>query len=153
MNELAFIMKIVSWNVNGINACAKKGLVKFMLSEDADIYCFQELKSSEKTINKELLNINDYQAYFNYASKNGYSGVGVYTKVKPLSIKYGIGIEKFDKEGRFIILEFKDFIIINVYFPHSSRDLSRLGYKLEFNKAFEDYAIKLKKDILEMRIN
>lgn len=136
-------MKIVSWNVAGINACAAKGLLDFMKKEDADVYCFQEVRSSESKLNEEILNVKGYIPYWLFAKKNGYSGVATYTKIKPLSVIYGIGDSKFDDEGRILTLEFKEYFLINAYFPHSSRELKRLKYKLEFNKAFLKFLSEL----------
>ncbi|MBD3312385.1 exodeoxyribonuclease III [archaeon] len=131
-----------------MNSCARKGLLDFMKDEDAGVYCFQELKSSEETIRDDLKELNDYHIFFNFAEKRGYSGTACYSKKKPLSVTKGIGVEKFDREGRVLTLEFKDFYLINAYFPHSSRDLSRLDFKLEFNKAFKKYVGKFRKDII-----
>ncbi len=138
-------MKIVSWNVNGLNACVKKGLADFMGKKEADIYCFQEVKSSKEKIPKKLSEIGDYQEYHLFAKKKGYSGVSVYTKIKPISIIEGIGIEKFDEEGRVLTLEFRDYFLINAYFPHSHRELKRLDFKLNFNKAFLEFCKNLEK--------
>ena len=138
-------MKIINWNVNGIRACERKGLIEFMLKEDADIYCLQETKISEDKLEPKFLQIKKYYAYFNFAEKKGYSGVAIYSKIKPINIKKGLGIEKFDREGRVLTLEFEKFFLINVYFPNSQHELKRLGYKLEFDKELLKFANNLKK--------
>jgi len=135
-------MQIVSFNVAGIRAATKKGLLEFMKSTQADFYCFQEVKATEENIPKELT-IPNYEMYFLTGEKKGYSGLAIYTKHKPISIITGIGKEEFDKEGRVLTLEYADFYLINSYFPHSTRKLTRLEYKLKFNKAFLEFAKKL----------
>ena len=104
-----------------------------MEEEDADVYCFQELKSSEETINPDLKELSGYHSYFNFADKKGYSGVAIYSKIKPNQVKRG-----FDDEGRVLILYFDEFALINAYFPNAGRGLKRLDYKLEFNQRFEN---------------
>jgi len=138
-------MKIISWNVNGIRACINKGLLDFMKKEDADIYCLQETKIHKDDITSEHKDFSGYYSYWYSAQKKGYSGVVIYTKEKPLSANKGIDIEKYDKEGRILTLEFNDFYLINVYFPNSQRTLARLEFKLEFNTKFLDYIQKLRK--------
>lgn len=135
-------MKIVSWNVNGINACANKGLIDFMNKESADIYCFQEVKATKDKIPKLIDNYNEFHSH---AQKKGYSGVSVFSKVKPISVMEGIGNEIFDSEGRILTLEFENVFIVNVYFPHSHRELKRLDFKLQFNKEFLVFCKKLEK--------
>ena len=135
-------MKIISWNVNGINSCIKKGLIDFMKKENADIYCFQEVKATKEKMPQGLV---DYHEFHSHAQKKGYSGVSVFSKIKPLSVIEGIGNKEFDSEGRTLTLEFDDFYLINVYFPHSSRELKRLDFKLEFNKLFLEFCKKLEK--------
>ncbi|MEK6800437.1 MAG: exodeoxyribonuclease III [Nanoarchaeota archaeon] len=134
-------MKIISWNVNGINACITKGLLDFMKEENADIYCFQEVKATKEKIPK----IEGYHEFHSHAQKKGYSGVSIFSKIKPLSIIEGIGKEIFDSEGRTITLEFEDFFVINIYFPHAHRELKRLDFKLKFNKDFLVFCKKLEK--------
>ena len=137
-------MKIISWNVNGINACLKKGLLDFIKKESAEVYCFQEMKATEEKIPPELKSIG-YKEFHNIAKKKGYSGVSIYTNKEPIKVLHGIGEEKFDDEGRVLVLEFQEVFLINVYFPHSSRDLKRLEFKLEFNEKFLDFCKKLEK--------
>ena len=134
-------MKIISWNVNGINACLKKGLIEFMKKEGAESYCFQEVKATNEKIPK----IDGYKGFHSIAEKKGYSGVSVYTKRTPISVIQGIGIKEIDKEGRVITLEFDDFYLINAYFPHSHRELKRMDYKLDFNNKFLIFCKNLEK--------
>ncbi len=132
-------MKFISWNVNGIRACVKKGLLEFIKEEGADFYLLQEIKSKEVPV------VDGYEAIVFPAEKAGYSGTLIYSKHKPLSITKGIGAAEFDREGRVITMEFEGFFLIDVYFPHSSRDLSRLNFKLAFDKAFECFCEELEK--------
>ena len=138
-------MKIISWNVAGLRSCFNKGLPDFMKSEKADAYCFQEVKCQPNQFPKELNQLKGYEAFHSFAKKKGYSGVSVYTKLKPINVVYGIGENLFDSEGRVITLEFKDFFLINAYFPHSHRKLTRLDFKLNFNKNFLEFCRKLEK--------
>ena len=136
-------MKIISWNVNGVRAAVKKGLVGFIEKESPDLLALQEIKSSESIQHIELQKLG-YTQYINPAVKKGYSGTMVLAKEKPLSVLNGIGINGFDLEGRVQTLEFKNFYFINTYFPNSQRDLKRLDYKLGFDAAFMSYTDKLK---------
>ncbi|MCH6269617.1 MULTISPECIES: exodeoxyribonuclease III [Neobacillus] len=122
-------MKLVSWNVNGLRACVKKGFLEYFHEVDADIFCIQETKLQEGQIS---LDLEGYHQYWNYAVKKGYSGTAVFTKAEPLSVKYGVGQEDDENEGRILTLEFPDFFLVNVYTPNSQRDLARLGYRLEW---------------------
>lgn len=137
-------MNIYSWNVNGLRAVSKKGFFEFINSENPDILCIQETKLQLDNLSEEIKNINGYYSYFSCAEKKGYSGVATYTKEKPISVKHGIGIEKFDSEGRILIIEFADFILFNIYFPNGQKDEERLKYKLDFYDAILDYLNKLK---------
>ena len=134
-------MKIVSWNVNGINSCIRKGLLGFMKKENADAYCFQEIKVSPK----KMPEIKGYEQFWYPAKKKGYAGTVVFSKTKPLSVARGMGDKPADNEGRVIVLDFKKFYLLNVYFPYSGRDLSRLKFKLDFNGKFLKLAEKLRK--------
>ena len=136
-------MKIISWNVNGINSCMKKGLLRFIEKENADIILLQEVKVSKEKINPELLNLKKYNSFWSFAKEKGYSGLAVYSKSKPLNVIKEFGKKGIDKEGRIIALEFDNFFLINVYFPHSNRELKRLKFKLMFNNAFEEFCKKL----------
>ncbi len=132
-------MNIHSWNVNGLRAIMGKGFLDYINEYDPDILCIQETKLQESNLKEELTNINNYYSYFSHAEKKGYSGVATYTKEKPISIKHGIGIEEFDSEGRILITEFKEFTLLNIYFPNGQKDENRLDYKLRFYDAILDY--------------
>lgn len=129
-------MKLISWNVNGLRACMGKGFMDFFDAEDADIFCLQETKMSEGQLEWDKLG---YYDYWNYAEKKGYSGTAVFTKKKPLSVTYGIGIEEHDHEGRVITLEFEDFYFVTVYTPNSKRELERLDYRMVWEDDFRAY--------------
>ena len=133
-------MRIVSWNVNGLRACVKKGFLDYFAEVDADIFCVQEIKLQEGQIE---LDLDGYNQYWNYAVKKGYSGTAVFTKIEPLSVSYGVGIEEHDGEGRVITLEFEEFYLVNVYTPNSQRELTRLGYRMEWEDMFREYLIDL----------
>lgn len=122
-------MKFVSWNVNGLRACVKKGFLEYFQEVDADIFCVQETKLQEGQIDLEL---DGYHQYWNYAIKKGYSGTAVFTKNKPLSVRYGVGTDESEDEGRILTLEFDDFFLVNVYTPNSQRDLARINFRLEW---------------------
>lgn len=129
-------MKLVSWNVNGLRACIGKGFLDYFNDVNADIFCIQETKLQEGQIDLEL---SGYEQYWNYAVKKGYSGTAIFTKHKPLSVKYGLGIEEHDQEGRIITLEFTGFYLVNVYVPNSQRELARLDYRMVWENAFRSY--------------
>ncbi|MFE4811611.1 exodeoxyribonuclease III [Peribacillus simplex] len=133
-------MKLVSWNVNGIRACVKKGFLDYFKDVDADIFCLQETKLQEGQIS---LDLEGYHQYWNYALKKGYSGTAIFTKEKPLSVKYGVGELNEEPEGRIITLEFEKFYMVNVYTPNAKRDLSRLNYRLEWEEGMINYLKEL----------
>ncbi|MDD3224976.1 MAG: exodeoxyribonuclease III [Clostridium sp.] len=137
-------MNIFSWNVNGLRAVSEKGFFDFIDEKSPDILCIQETKIQPEKLTDKLKDIKDYYSNFSYAEKKGYSGVATYSKLKPISVKHGIGIEKFDSEGRILITEFEKFILFNVYFPNGQRDEERLNYKMEFYDAILDYLNELK---------
>jgi len=137
-------MKIISWNVNGIRAAEKKGLFDFIKKESPDILCLQEIKATQEQLPPHLKNPPGYHSFFNSAEKGGYSGVATYTKEKPIDVKTGFGIEKFDKEGRILITKFPFFTLFNIYFPNGKQSKDRLDYKLKFYDTFLDYAYELK---------
>lgn len=139
-------MKIYSWNVNGIRAIQKKGFKNWILEEQPDILCIQETKAHESQLDEELLDIEGYHSFFCSGEKKGYSGVATYTKEYPLSIKKGIGIERFDREGRILITEFLNFTLLNIYFPNGQKDDERLQYKMEFYDAILDFCNQLKNE-------
>jgi len=135
-------MKLISWNVNGLRAVVKKGFMDFFENEDADIFCIQETKMQPDQLE---LPLEKYNKYFNSAVKKGYSGTAVFTKLKPLNVTYGLGLEEHDNEGRVITLEFEKFYLINVYTPNSKRDLLRLDYRMKWEDDFRNYAVALDK--------
>jgi len=135
-------MKLISWNVNGIRACLTKGFSDFFQNIDADIFCIQETKCQKDQIDLEF---NGYTSYWNSAEKKGYSGTAIFTKIKPIDVTYGIGIEEHDKEGRVITLEFEDFYMVNCYTPNSKRELERLEYRQVWEDDFRKYLNKLNK--------
>jgi len=129
-------MKIVSWNVNGLRACVTKGFLDIFKEFNSDIFCIQETKLQEGQIDLEL---DGYYDYWNYAEKKGYSGTAVFTRIKPISVKYGINIDEHDKEGRVITLEFEEFFLVNVYTPNSKKELLRLDYRMKWEDDFREY--------------
>lgn len=135
-------MKLVSWNVNGIRACLNKGFNDFFKEVNADIFCIQETKCQEGQVDLEY---DGYESFWNSAEKKGYSGTAVFTKIKPLSVKYGIGIEEHDKEGRVITLEFENFYLVNIYTPNSKRELERLDYRQIWEDEIRKYLMNLNK--------
>lgn len=128
--------KLISWNVNGLRACIKKGFLDFFKNVDADIFCLQEIKLQEGQINLEL---NGYFQYWNYAEKKGYSGTALFSKIKPINVTYGLGIEEHDNEGRLITAEFEDYYLVTVYTPNSKEKLIRLDYRIAWEDVFRDY--------------
>lgn len=129
-------MKLISWNVNGLRAVVKKGFMESFDKLDADIFALQEIKLQEGQIEIEL---DGYEKYWNYAQKKGYSGTAVFTKIKPIDVSYGIGIEEHDNEGRVITLEFEKFFFVTVYTPNSKRGLERLDYRQVWEDEFRNY--------------
>lgn len=135
-------MKFISWNVNGIRACLKKGFLDYFQKMDADFFCIQETKCQEGQVDLQL---EGYEQYWNYAEKKGYSGTAIFTKHTPLSVSYGLNGEPSEKEGRIITLEYNDFYLVNVYTPNSQRDLARLSYRLEWEDQLLSYLKELDK--------
>lgn len=133
-------MKLVSWNVNGLRACVTKGFYDYFKAVDADIFCIQETKLQDGQITLEIG--EEYEQYWNYAEKKGYSGTAVFTRIKPLSVRYGIE-ENSEPEGRIITLEFDSFYLVTVYTPNSKRELTRLPYRLEWEDRFRNYLLGL----------
>lgn len=129
-------MKLVSWNVNGLRACVRKGFLDYFQQIDADIFCIQETKLQAGQIE---LDLKGYHQYWNYAVKKGYSGTAVFTKHEPLSVSYGVGEAQTEEEGRIITLEFDQFYLVNVYTPNAQRDLARLSYRLEWEDSMLSY--------------
>lgn len=133
-------MKLISWNVNGLRACVRKGFLNYFHEVDADIFCVQETKLQEGQIE---LDLPGYKQYWNYAERKGYSGTAIFTKNAPLSFSYGFSQEVIEKEGRLITLEFEDFYLINCYTPNAKRDLSRLSYRLQWEDKIRKYMLEL----------
>ena len=129
-------MKLISWNVNGLRAILGKNFMEAFNALDADVFCLQETKLQA---GQHDLDLPGYPQYWNYAEKKGYSGTAVFTKVEPLSVRYGIGVEEHDHEGRVITLEYADFYLVCVYVPNSQRELTRLDYRMTWEDAFLAY--------------
>jgi len=141
------MIKIISWNVNGLRAVHRKdGFLGFIKKQNPDILCLQETKASPEQLPDEIHNIPGYYSYFAVSKvKKGYSGVVIYTKEKPQKVEYGVGIKKFDEEGRTLVAYYKNFILLNVYFPNGGGGPDRLKYKLDFYDAFLKFIEKLRK--------
>lgn len=139
-------LKMLSWNVNGIRAIAKKGFLAWFKEVDPDILCLQETKAWEEQLDDSLTKVDGYHSYFSEAYKKGYSGTAIYSKFKPKKVTGGIGIEEFDREGRFVIAEYPEFILYNIYYPNGKARAERLRYKLDFYEAFQKHAVKLLKE-------
>lgn len=134
-------MKAISWNVNGLRACMGKNFMEAFLRLDADFFCLQETKLQEGQIE---LDLPGYYQYWNYAEKKGYSGTAVFAKKEPLSVRYGIGIDEHDREGRVITLEYDRFFLVNIYTPNSKRELERLEYRQRWEDDIREYLCSLK---------
>lgn len=135
--------KLISWNVNGLRACMQKGFEKVFNDFDADVFCLQEIKLKEGQID---FSPKGYYCCWNYAEKAGYSGTAMFAKDKPVSVRYGMGIEKHDSEGRIITAEFEDFYVVTCYTPNSQNELKRLDYRMEWEDDFKEYLKGLEKD-------
>lgn len=138
-------MNIMSWNVNGLRAIAKKGFDTFLLEYNPDVLCIQETKAQLDNLEEHHTDIGDYYSYFFSAQRKGYSGVAVYTKHKPLAIIEGLDIEEFDEEGRVLTLEFEDFFVLSVYVPNAQPELKRIDYRMRFNDALAKFSQDLHK--------
>lgn len=137
-------MKLLSWNVNGLRAVHKKGFLDWFISENPDILCIQETKAHPDQLPDELIKVDGYKSYFSSSKiKKGYSGVAIYTKHEPSKVEHGFGIARFDDEGRVVIAAFKEFVLMNIYYPNGKASEERLKYKLDFYDAFLEYADKL----------
>ena len=128
--------KLISWNVNGIRACAGKGFLDFFRQADADVFCLQETKLQAGQLE---LDLPGYYQYWNYAEKKGYSGTALFTRQEPWSVTYGIGIPDHDREGRVITAEFPDYYVVTCYTPNSQNELARLDYRMEWEDAWLGY--------------
>ena len=133
-------MKLISWNVNGLRACAQKGFSDFFRDQQADIFCLGETKMQPEQADFDL---SGYHVYWNSAEKKGYSGTAVFSRIQPLSVRYGLGIDQHDHEGRAITLEYEDFYLVNVYVPNSQDGLKRLDYRMQWEDDFRAYVTAL----------
>lgn len=138
-------MKLISWNVNGIRAITKKGFFEWLHQTSPDILCLQETKAHPEQLTQEMLSPDGYRTFWSAAEKKGYSGTAVFTKTEPLSIREGIGVKEFDTEGRTLMLEYKDFVLFNIYFPNGSSGNKRVPFKMAFYDAFLKKANQLKR--------
>ena len=129
-------MKLISWNVNGLRACMTKGFAESFAAFDADIFCLQETKMHPSQAD---IAFEGYESYWNAAEKKGYSGTAIFTRIKPISVSYGIGVEEFDTEGRVITLEFADRYVVTCYTPNAQRELTRLDFRMAWEDAFLAY--------------
>lgn len=139
------VMKLISWNVNGIRATLKKGLTDFVVAEQPDILCFQETKAREEQVELPL-EFGCYHRYWNSAEKPGYSGVALFSKEKPLSVRYGMDIPEHDTEGRVLTAEYEDFFVVTVYTPNSQNELKRLPYRQQWDADFLAFCCELEKE-------
>ena len=137
-------MKILSWNVNGVRAVAKKGFLDWLARESPDILCLQETKAHSEQLEENLRDPEGYHAYWVAGERKGYSGVATFTKQKPIAVKTGFGIPRFDHEGRILLTEFPEFVLLNIYFPNGKQSEERLRYKLDFYDETLRFVDKLK---------
>lgn len=133
-------MKLVSWNVNGLRACLGKGFMDYFAASEADVFCLQETKLQEGQVALEL---PGYHQYWNYAEKKGYSGTAIFTRQEPLSVRYGVGVEELDHEGRLITLEFPQCFVVTCYTPNAQDGLKRIDHRMAWDDAFRQYLINL----------
>lgn len=134
-------MKLISWNVNGLRAVLRKNFLEYLTRESPDVLCVQETKASAADV--EPLWSSEYAAHWNSAEKKGYSGTAIFTRVPPLQVTHGIGIAEHDREGRVLTAEYPEFFLVNVYVPNSQRELTRLPYRMEWDRAFLAYLTHL----------
>lgn len=138
-------MKIITWNVNGIRAAQRKGLMDWIKKETPDILCLQETKAHPSQLDEEVLSPPDYETHWSSAEKKGYSGVALFLKHKPVKVEEGLGIPEFDAEGRTLITEYPDFILFNGYYPNGQHDLGRVPFKLKYSNIVLETALKIHK--------
>jgi exodeoxyribonuclease-3 len=139
--------KIISWNTNGLRATVKQGNFFPLFEEKPDIVCLQETKAEPEQLTEETRNVSGYYSYFSYPKeKKGYSGVAIYSREKPLDVLYGMGIKRLDNEGRLLVAKYKNFTLINGYYPNGGAGPDRLKYKLEFYETFLKFVVKLRKN-------
>ena len=136
-------MKLISWNVNGLRAALEKGFLESFRALDAEVFCLQETKVQPGQV---TLDLPGYHQYWNYAEKKGYSGTAIFTRQPALSVRYGMGVEEHDREGRMITLDMGDFYLLTVYTPNAQRELTRLPYRMIWEDAFRAYLKELEKD-------
>ncbi len=140
-------IKLVSWNVNGIRAVSKKeDFWSWFEDDDSDIINFQEVRATQEQIPKKLAEIDEFHKFYNEAEKKGYSGVGTYSKIEPVSVTMGLGVEELDNEGRVLKIEYPDFILFNIYFPNSGKEGSRLDFKVQFCNELLNQLVELKNE-------
>jgi exodeoxyribonuclease-3 len=137
------LLRMVSWNVNGLRAVEKKGFLDLVNEFDADLLALQEIKAQPDQLSEQLLKIDGYHAYWHPAEKKGYAGVCIYSRQEPIDVIYGLGIEDYDREGRVLTLEFEEFYFINTYFPNAQHGLNRLDFKIAFNEALHGLCAEL----------
>ena len=135
-------MKLVTWNVNGLRTCLNKGFLDFFHSVDADVFCLQETKLQPHQIE---LDLPGYRIYWNSAEKKGYSGTALFTRVAPLEVTYGMGLEEHDHEGRLITAEYDGFYLVCCYTPNAQNELARIDYRMKWEDDFRDYLMELDK--------
>lgn len=133
-------MKFISWNVNGLRACMTKGFMDNFANLNADFFCLQETKLQAGQI---AMDLPGYDQYWNYAVKKGYSGTAIFTKIPPISVRYGLGVEHLDTEGRLITLEYSNFYLVNCYTPNAQRELARIEHRLQWENALRNYLMEL----------
>lgn len=136
-------MRLVSWNVNGIRAVEKKGFVEWLQTATPDVLCLQETKAHTEQLSESLLHPLDYQSYWEYPERKGYSGVAVFSRSMPLEVARGFGIDRFDAEGRVLVSKYSSFTLFNVYFPNGKMNDERLQYKMDFYEAFLEHLMGL----------
>lgn len=129
-------MRIISWNVNGIRAIAGKGFADMVKDMNPDILCIQETKAQPEQLDASITDLEGYKSYFYAAERKGYSGTAIYTRIEPISVSFGLGTEEFDHEGRVIRMDFKDFVLFNIYFPNGGRGDEYVDFKLRFYDCF-----------------
>lgn len=139
-------LRLLSWNVNGIRSVKNKGFLDWFYNDSPDMLCLQETKAQPDQLDADLKEPKDYHVYWNYPERKGYGGVALYTRERPLEVRYGFGDTDFDLEGRVIIAEYPEFTMMNIYFPNGKMGPERLNYKMTFYDVFLDYADSLKAD-------
>ncbi len=139
------MVELLSWNVNGIRAVHRKGFLDWLGERNPEIICFQETKAHPDQLPKEVLDFGDYFKFFSSARKKGYSGVSTWTKMEPKEVEFGLGMDRFDSEGRTLVTHFDDLVLFNIYYPNGKKNRERLQYKMDFYDAFLDKAEEYRK--------